>query len=79
MRISDSDHREITALLKEIELCLPGHSRMIIILTATKLIAAMLCPAAPETKEEVLRELPKDIRNLMDEIESLRQKAFKEN
>jgi hypothetical protein len=55
--------RQISELMDEWEPCLVGYERRVILLAATRLIAAMLGPAEPETQDEVISALPATVKS----------------
>jgi hypothetical protein len=62
---------KISALMEKIEPCLPGHSRMVVLMAATRLIAAMLAPAKPKTQEQMIQILPVAVRSVMRKIDEM--------
>jgi hypothetical protein len=65
------EQEEIVALMMEIEPHLSGYKRGVIVLALCRLLAAMLGPAAPETREAMLQAMPGAIRGILREIDRL--------
>ena len=49
----------------------PFHSRAIIIIAATRVIAAMLGPAAPEARKRHIEAIPITLRNILQEMDRM--------
>ena len=65
------DLDESIALMRKIEPCMHGHPRAIIIITLIRLLAALLGPASKTTREEMLQEIPRTIRNILREMDRM--------
>lgn len=60
--------REIRELMDKLEPHYEGYSRMVILLTSVRIMAAMLAPARRETQDETLKRLPSLLRSMIDHI-----------
>jgi hypothetical protein len=65
--------QEIVELLREIEPVLEGHSRLIIIIALTRLIAAMLGPTDKKSRDRYLKEIIDTARNILREMDKICQ------
>ena len=61
--------------MKKIDPCLHGHSRAIVIIALVRLLAAMLAPGNSESRETYLREIPRTIRNILNEMDRMMGRA----
>jgi hypothetical protein len=62
---------EIVDLMNKMEPALVGHSRAIIIIAATRIIAAMLGPAGTETRQRSLEAIPITLRKILGEMDRM--------
>jgi hypothetical protein len=64
--MAGAHQKEIVGLMEKIEPSLRGHPRAVVLITLTRLIAAMLGPAAPETRQNYLAALPATLSGMFE-------------
>jgi hypothetical protein len=77
MTTFDEDHAagahqaEIVQIMTAMEPAFYGHPRAICVFALSRMIAVMLGPAMPETREHMLVELPLSIRAILAEMDRM--------
>jgi hypothetical protein len=66
---------EIVYLINKIEPHLEGHARGIILITLVRLIAVMLGPASPKSREEHIDAIPVTLRGILGKMDEIMGRA----
>lgn len=64
-----ADAEKVAELMEKIEKCVPGYSRLVIVLACSRMIAAMLGPAKDAMRDGYLTRFPDYIRSMWREMD----------
>lgn len=64
---------QVSELMAKLDKVMPGYQRIVIIMACSRTIAAMLGPAAKETREKYLKAFPVSMRAIWRKMDKIVQ------